>query len=98
MLPDSETSNVDVKLMEVYILYCAYFAKKSLNELPHDNAFLGFCQEVCPKFKDFFPEWTQSSGTGVKINPKQLNAIFKRLTYNFGNEHEEMENYCLVVE
>lgn len=31
MIPDSEASNVEIKLMEVYILYCAYFSKKSLN-------------------------------------------------------------------
>lgn len=31
MLPDSEAQSVEVKLMEIYILYCAYFSKKSLN-------------------------------------------------------------------
>ncbi len=44
MLPDSEGQSVEVKLMEIYILYCAYFSKKSLNELPADNMFITFCQ------------------------------------------------------
>lgn len=35
---------------------------------------------------------------GAKINPKQLNNIFKRLTFNNERDHEEFENYCLVVE
>lgn len=60
--------------------------------------FITFCQEICPRFKDFFPEWTQSYGMGARINPKQLNNIFKRLTFGLERDHEEFENYCLVVE
>jgi hypothetical protein len=33
----------------------------------------------------------------ARINPKQLNTIFKKLTYNFEKDHEDFENYCLVV-
>ena len=39
LLPDSENSNSDIKLIQIYILYCAYYSKKSLNELPPENIF-----------------------------------------------------------
>lgn len=84
-------------MVQIYILYCAYFSKKSLNELQSDNMFITFAQEVCPRFKELFSEWTQRLSIFAKINPKQMNAIFKRLTNNYQGDHEEIENYCLIV-
>lgn len=54
--------------------------------------------ELCPDFKDKFPEWTQNSKMPSRINPKTLNNIFKKLTYQFDRDHEESENYSLIVE
>lgn len=59
--------------------------------------FITFTQEVCPRFKEFFSEWTQRLSIFAKINPKQMNAIFKKLTNNYQGDHEEIENYCLIV-
>lgn len=98
LLPDSEASNVDMKLMQIYILYCAYYSKKSLNELPQENIFGEFFKEICPEFKERYPEWTQQSGVANKINPKMLNKIFKKLTFYSDSSHEDVENYSLVVE
>ena len=74
--------------MQIYILYSAYYSKKSLNELPADNIFGEFFSEVSPNFKEDFLEWTQRSNMPSKINPKTLNAIFKRLTYQVDRDHE----------
>jgi hypothetical protein len=98
MISDSEISNENLKMVEIYILYCAYFSKKSLNEMQGENIFVDFAQDVCPRFLELFTEWTQRLSIFGKINPKQLNTIFKRLSSNLQNEHEEMENYCLLVE
>ena len=84
--------------MQLYLLYCAYYSKKSLNQLPSDNIFNEFLLGVCPKFKEFFPEWNQKSNVATKINPKMLNNIFKRLTFYSDREREEIENYSLIVE
>ena len=90
LLPDSEHSNPDIKLIQIYILYCAFYSKKSLNELPPENIFNEFFNEVCHKFKEYFSEWTSQSGLANKINPKMLNKIFKRLSFYAEQNHEDV--------
>jgi len=79
------------KQLEIYFLYCSFYSKKSLNELPSDgkstkghkfNGLTGYLKSLCKKFNIYFQEWTQKSNvSNIKINPKILNSIFKRLTY-----------------
>jgi hypothetical protein len=79
---EQEQSSQLFKQVEIYFLYCGYYSKKSLNELPPDNIFYEFLKSVCPLFKEKFTEWTQASQVmNIRINPKLLNNIFKRLTF-----------------
>ncbi len=106
---DFEGINRAVKQLEVYFLFCGFYSKKSLNELPVDGKsskghnFSGLTHylknQVCKKFNLHFQEWTQKSNvSNVKINPKVLNSIFKRLTFYSDRETEDVENYNLMVE
>ena len=70
-----------VKNLQIYLLYCAYYSKKSLNDLSSENFYNHFLKGINEKFKDRYQEWTESSGvTKIKVNPKTLNIIFKKLT------------------
>lgn len=89
-------------------MYCSFYSKKSLNELPSDgkstkghkfNGLTGYLKSLCKKFNSYFQEWTQKSNvSNIKINPKILNSIFKRLTYYTDRDQEDVENYCILVE
>jgi hypothetical protein len=77
-----------MRKLEVYLLFCSFYSKKSLNEFPGDDIYMGYLKSLCPKFKEHFQEWTGSSSNilNIKINPKTLNNIFKRLTFYAGRE------------
>jgi uncharacterized membrane protein len=88
-----------VKNLQIYLLFCAYYSKKSLNELNTENMFNHFLNNTCPRFKEKFNEWSLTSGiVNIKINPKILNNIFKRLTSNTEKEKDYIENYNVLVE
>jgi len=84
----SESTITDAtKNLQIYLLYCSYYSKKSLNDFPSENIFMGFLKSLCPRFKDYFQEWTiPSTVSNIKINPKILNNIFKRLTFYSGRD------------
>jgi hypothetical protein len=44
LISDSEAYSDSLKMVEIYVLYCAYFSKSSLNELGGENIFLSFAQ------------------------------------------------------
>jgi hypothetical protein len=67
--------------LQLYLLFCAYYSKKSLNEMPPESTLNVFLRTVSEKFKEKYQEWTEGSGvTKIRINPKVLNGIHRKLT------------------
>jgi len=53
---------------------------------------------ISEKFKERYQEWTEISAVNkIRINPKILNNIFKKLTSFQEKEKEFIENYNLLV-
>jgi hypothetical protein len=54
---------------------------------------------VNERFKERYQEWAEAAGvTKIRINPKLLNGIFRRLTSFQEREKDIFENYNLIVE
>lgn len=78
---ESENPNGLIRNLQAYLLFCAYYSKKSLNEIPPDASIHIFLRTVSDKFKEKYQEWTEVSGvTKIRINPKVLNGIHRKLT------------------
>lgn len=95
---ESENPNGEVRSLQVYLLFCSYYAKKSLND-NCDNLYNYFLRTVSDRFRERYQEWAETSGVNkIRINPKLLNAIFRRLTSFQEREKDVFENYNLIVE
>jgi hypothetical protein len=69
-----------IKNLQIYLLFCSFYSKKSLNE-NSDGVYNMFLKNINSKFKERYQEWAEASGvTKIKINPKTLNNIYKKLT------------------
>lgn len=65
----------------------------------NDGLYNIFLRTVNDKFKERYQEWAEASGvTKIRINPKLLNLIFRKLTSFQEKEKEYYENYNLIVE
>lgn len=96
---ESENPHGMIKNLQIYLLFCSYYSKKSLNELLHDGLHSLFLRTVNDKFRERYQEWAEASGvTKIRINPKLLNLIFRKLTSFQEKEKEYYENYNLIVE
>lgn len=49
-IPLPESEGEEQEKLQAYMLYCGYYAKKSLNELPADNMFATFFYKTSPRF------------------------------------------------
>lgn len=96
---ESENPHGMIKNLQIYLLFCSYYSKKSLNELLHDGLYTLFLRTLHDKFRERYQEWAESSGvTKIRINPKLLNLIFRKLTSFQDKEKDYYENYNLIVE
>jgi hypothetical protein len=65
----------------------------------NDGVYNIFLKSINEKFKERYQEWAEASGvTKIKINPKLLNIIYKKLTSFQDREKDFFESYNLVVE
>ena len=48
---EQEEGSKMFKEVEVYFLYCGYYSKKSLNDLPAENIFNDFLKSICSHFR-----------------------------------------------
>jgi hypothetical protein len=95
---ESENPQGEVRSLQVYLLFCSYYAKKSLNDNT-DALYTHFLRGVSERFRERYQEWAECAGvTKIKINPRLLNGIFRRLTSFEDREKDVFENYNLVVE
>jgi hypothetical protein len=77
-----------IKNLQIYLLFCAYYSKKSLNDITQEAIYNSFFRTISDKFKERYQEWYEASGIKVKINPKLLNVIFRKLTMFQDKERE----------
>lgn len=95
---ESENPQGEVRRLQVYLLFCSYYAKKSLNDNT-DALYNHFLRTVSERFRERYQEWAEAAGvTKIRINPKLLNGIFRRLTSFQEREKDLFENYNLIVE
>lgn len=95
---ESENPQGQIRSLQVYLLFCSYYAKKSLNDST-DALYTYFLKGVSERFKERYQEWIEASGVNkIRINPKLLNSIFRRLTSFDEREKDVFENYNLIVE
>jgi hypothetical protein len=98
-IPEAENPHGMIKNLQVYLLFCAYYSKRSLNDITQEGIYNHFLKTISERFKERYQEWTDLSGvTKIKINPKMLNLIFKKLTSFNDKEKDFFENYNLLVE
>ena len=98
-IPESENSNGLVKNLQVYLLFCAYYSKRSLNDINNEGIFNHFLKSIGVHFKERYNQWTETSGIlKIRINPKTLNIIFRKLTSFQERDKDYLENYNLLVE
>lgn len=96
---ESENPHGMIKNLQIYLLFCSYYSKKSLNEHLHEGLHASFLRPLHDHFRERYQEWAESSGvTKIRINPKLLNLIFRKLTSFQDKEKDYFENYNLVVE
>lgn len=97
-VPEAENPHGKVRQLEIYLLFCAYYSKKSLNDIQTEGAFHYFLNSVSPDFKERYQEWSENAGVmRIRINPKNLNIIFRKLT-SFGHrEKDYLHSYNLLV-
>ena len=88
-----------VKNLQVYLLFCAYNSKRTLNDIKDEGIYNHFLKSISSHFKEKYNQWTESSGIlKNRINPKVLNVLFKKLTSFQDRDKEYFENYNLLVE
>lgn len=98
-IPEAENPHGMIKNLQIYLLFCAYYSKRSLNDITQEGIYNHFLKTISERFKERYQEWTDLSGvTKIKINPKMLNLIFKKLTSFNDKEKDFFENYNLLVE
>jgi hypothetical protein len=54
---ESENPNGLIRNLQAYLLFCAYYSKKSLNDIPVDASIHIFLRTISDKFKDKYQEW-----------------------------------------
>lgn len=85
--------------VQIYLLFCAYYAKKSLNDIENHASYNKLLNSILPNFKARFQEWIESVGfTKIIMNVKVFNSIFKKLTTFNEKEKDYYQNYNLIVE
>ena len=78
-IPESENPNGLVKNLQVYLLFCAYNSKRTLNDIKDQGIYNFFLNSISHHFKDRYNQWTEVSGIFKnRINPKILNILFKK--------------------
>lgn len=77
---ESENPLGQIRSLQAYLLFCSYYAKKSLNDTT-DALYNHFLKGVSVKFRERYQEWIEAAGVNkIRINPKLLNTIFRRMT------------------
>lgn len=77
---ESENPQGQIRHLQAYLLFCSYYAKKSLNDNT-DALYNQFLKGVSERFREKYQEWIEAAGVNkIRINPKLLNTIFRRMT------------------
>lgn len=83
--------------MLLFLLMNAYAVKSYLNDAADFNIFKWHMSDLIPDFKSTFTNYSKK--LVLKINPKKLNEVFKKLSHrDTSDANNEKEDYNSLVD